>query len=109
MIALIDAHRDVHGVEPICKVLPIAPSTHHAHVARRADPSKASARARRDAALRLEIERVWTQNIRVFCNGPSMSTLFFFLILISFQATFCCSEFPCIPPPGVLLLSAVGA
>ena len=45
MIAFIDDHRDVHGVEPICKVLPIAPSTYHAHAARRADPSPAPARA----------------------------------------------------------------
>jgi hypothetical protein len=35
MIAFIDGHRAVHGVEPICKVLPIAPSTYHAHAARR--------------------------------------------------------------------------
>lgn len=33
MKAFIDAHRDVHGVEPICKVLPIAPSTYYAHAA----------------------------------------------------------------------------
>jgi putative transposase len=66
MIAFIDAHRDVHGVEPICRVLPIAPSTYHAHVARRADPSRAPARARRDAVLRPEIERVWTENFRVY-------------------------------------------
>jgi hypothetical protein len=37
MIAVIDDHRGVHGVEPICKVLPIAPSTYRAHVAKRAD------------------------------------------------------------------------
>jgi putative transposase len=66
MIAFIDAHRDVHGVEPICRLLPIAPSTYHAHVARRADPSKMSARARRDAGLRPEIERVWEENFRVY-------------------------------------------
>ena len=41
MIAFIDDHRAVHGVEPICRELPIAPSTYHAHAARRADPSKA--------------------------------------------------------------------
>ena len=34
MIVFIDDHREVHGVEPICKVLPIAPSTYHAHVAK---------------------------------------------------------------------------
>ena len=39
MIAFIDDHRGAHGVEPICKVLPIAPSTYHAHVAQRADPA----------------------------------------------------------------------
>lgn len=38
MIAFIDAHRELYGVEPICRVLPIAPSTYHAHAARRADP-----------------------------------------------------------------------
>jgi len=42
MIAFIDDHREAHGVEPICKVLPIAPSTYHAHVAKRADPAKLS-------------------------------------------------------------------
>ena len=46
MIAFIDDHRTVHGVEPICKVLPIAPSTYHDHVAKRADPTRLSARAR---------------------------------------------------------------
>ena len=58
MIAFIDEHRAVHGVEPICKVLPIAPSTYHARVAGRADPSKLSARARRDLALHGEVRRV---------------------------------------------------
>ena len=45
MIAFIDDHREAHGVEPICKVLPIAPSTYHDHVAKRVDPSRLSARA----------------------------------------------------------------
>jgi transposase InsO family protein len=66
MIAFIDDHREVHGVEPICKVLPIAPSTYHAHVARRADPSRLSARARRDMALRPEIARVFAENFEVY-------------------------------------------
>ena len=52
MIAFIDDHRGVYGVEPICRVLPIAPSTYHAHAARRADPGRLPPRARRDAALR---------------------------------------------------------
>jgi hypothetical protein len=45
MIAFIDDHRVTYGVEPICKALPIAPSTYHDHVAKRDDPSKLSARA----------------------------------------------------------------
>ena len=48
MIAFIDDHRQAHGVEPICKVLPIAPSTYRAHAAKRADPAKLSARAKQD-------------------------------------------------------------
>ena len=66
MIAFIDDHRAVHGVEPICRELPIAPSTYHAHVVRRADPSKASARARRDSLLRGHVRRVWEENFRVY-------------------------------------------
>ena len=66
MIAFIDDHREVHGVEPICKVLPIAPSTYHAHVAKRANPEKLSARARRDMALKPEIARVFAENFEVY-------------------------------------------
>lgn len=66
MIAFIDDQRAVHGVEPICKVLPIAPSTYHAHVARRRDPLRLSARARRDAALTIEVRRVFEANFRVY-------------------------------------------
>jgi len=64
MIAFIDDHRATYGVEPICKVLPIAPSTYHA--ACRADPKRASARARSDAALSREIRRVWEENFQVY-------------------------------------------
>jgi len=66
MIAFIDDHRGTHGVEPICKVLPIAPSTYHAHVAKRRDPAKLSARARQDAALKIEVRRVFDQNFSVY-------------------------------------------
>jgi len=65
MIAFIDAHRAIHGVEPICKVLSIAPSTYHAHAARRADPAKAPARSRSDAELSMAIRRVWEENFQV--------------------------------------------
>lgn len=50
MVGLIDAHRDAHGVGPICTVLPIAPPTAYEHPAKRADPSRLSERARRDEA-----------------------------------------------------------
>ena len=66
MIAFIDDHRDAYGVEPIRGVLPIAPSTYHAHVARRADPARASARARRDAALSADMRPVREDDFRVY-------------------------------------------
>ena len=66
MIAFIDDHRAVYGVEPICRVLPIAPSTYHAHAARRTDPGKLPARARSDAALMVEIRRVFEANFHVY-------------------------------------------
>jgi hypothetical protein len=66
MIAFIDDHRGSYGVEPICKVLPIAPSTYRAQVARRRDPAKLPARAQRDAALMPEIARVFEENFRVY-------------------------------------------
>jgi putative transposase len=66
MIAFIDDQRAVHGVEPICKVPAIAPSTYHAHAAKRIDPLRLSARARRDVALRIEVRRVFEANFRVY-------------------------------------------
>jgi transposase InsO family protein len=66
MVDFIEAHRDAHGVEPICAVLPIAPSTYYDHLAKRADPSRLSDRARHDEALRPEIRRVFEENWRVY-------------------------------------------
>ena len=64
MIAFIKENRDIGG-EPICKHLPIAPSTFYDHMAKRANPDLLSDRASRDKALRPEIERVWKQNYKV--------------------------------------------
>ena len=64
MIRFVDAYRDDHGVEPICKVLPIAPSTYHAHVARRARPEAAPPRIKRDVMLSGEIRRVFDENFQ---------------------------------------------
>jgi transposase InsO family protein len=66
MIAFIDDHREVYGVEPICRVLPIAPSTYHAHAARRIDPARAPVRVRRDAELCKKISRIFEENFGVY-------------------------------------------
>ena len=66
MVGFIDAHRDAHGVEPICAVLPIAPSTYYERLTKRVDPTRLSDRARRDVALRPEIRRVFEENWRVY-------------------------------------------
>jgi putative transposase len=66
MIAFIDEHRALYGVEPICRVLPIAPSTYHTHAARRADPGRLPARAKRDATLMAEIRRVFEANFHAY-------------------------------------------
>jgi len=66
MIAFIDDNRELHGVEPICSVLPIAPSTYRKHVAQRRDPLRLPARARRDLALKPEIARVFAENFAVY-------------------------------------------
>jgi putative transposase len=66
MISFIDDHRGAHGVEPICKVLPIAPSTYRDHAAKRADPARLSLRARQDLALQPEIARVFAVNFEVY-------------------------------------------
>ena len=66
MIAFIDDQRAGLGVEPICKVLPIAPSTYHDHDAKRRDPLRLSARVRRDLALRIEVRRVFDASYRFY-------------------------------------------
>ena len=66
MTQFIDDHRSDYGVEPICKTLPIAPSTYYARLAEHNDPSKLSARARRDTVLKLEIKRVFKDNRKVY-------------------------------------------
>ena len=62
----VDAHRDTHGVEPICRVLQIAPSGYRRHAARKRNPSLRPARARRDDELIPQIERVWQANFQVY-------------------------------------------
>ena len=66
MVGFIDDHREAYGVEPICEVLPIAPSTYREQKIREKDPTKRPARAVRDAELCEQIERVWKENLGVY-------------------------------------------
>jgi len=66
MVAFIDEHRTGQGVEPICKALPIAPSTYYEHKAKESDPEKLSPRRQRDRTLREAIKRVWENNFSVY-------------------------------------------
>ena len=68
MVTFIDQHRDTYGVEPICAVLPIAPSTYFRRKIHQQAPTTRSARARRDDTLRAAIQRVWDDNAQVY--GP---------------------------------------
>ncbi len=66
MKAFIDEHRGVYGVESICRVLPIAPSTYYAHALRRGAPERRSLRAQRDELLCGHIQRIWEENFQVY-------------------------------------------
>jgi len=66
MTAFIDEHRTEYGVEPICRVLPIAPSTYHERVAQRRNPERQSDRVRRDQDLKPEVVRVFAENFGVY-------------------------------------------
>ena len=66
MVTYIDEYRDRFGVEPICTVLPIAPSTYYEHKAKQRDPDRRSDRSKRDEQLKPEIQRVWEENFRVY-------------------------------------------
>ena len=66
MVSFLDAHRDEYGVEPICKQLPIAPSTYYECKARERDPERMPARFKRDQVLCVEIRRIWDENFQVY-------------------------------------------
>lgn len=66
MISFIDDQRTVYGVESICRVLPIAPSTYYHQLACRADPTKLSPRCQRDVSLKPKIQKVWDENWKVY-------------------------------------------
>jgi len=66
MISFIDEYRSVHGVEPICRTLPIAPSTYYATKAAERTPDRASPRSKQDAALKEVIGKLWKDNHAVY-------------------------------------------
>lgn len=66
MTAFTDDHREAYGVEPICRVLSIAPSSYFERVAQRNDPARLSARAKRNLELKPEVARVFAENYEVY-------------------------------------------
>ena len=66
MTAFIDEHREMYGVEPICRTLQFAPSTYDDRRAVARDPDRASARARSDAALSIKIDAAWDANRKLY-------------------------------------------
>jgi transposase InsO family protein len=66
MVTFIDQQRSAYGVEPICDVLPIAPSTYFRCKVQQRDPSQRSTRAQRDAVLKAIIQRIWTEQHQVY-------------------------------------------
>lgn len=63
MVDFIDEHRREYGVEPICSVLPIAPSTYHEHLRRRREPERRPHRTKRDERLRVEVRRAHRESL----------------------------------------------
>jgi transposase InsO family protein len=66
MVDFIDEHRAKFGVEPICAVLPIAPSVYYEQRRRQRDPARCPLRVRRDHDLCGHIRRVWQANREVY-------------------------------------------
>jgi putative transposase len=63
MVDYPDRHKDVYGIEPICRVLQVAPSTYYA-----AMPRALSARSVRDTVLAPQLNGLWSDNFGVY--GP---------------------------------------
>ena len=66
MVAFIDQYRKTYGVEPICSVLPIAPSTYYRCKDLEQHPDKRSYRVRRYESLEPEVRRVYEENRSVY-------------------------------------------
>ena len=66
MTRFVTEHRHAYGVEPICRVLQIAPSTYYNHAVRQADPERNPNRRWQDQGLAVEVRRVWDENRQVY-------------------------------------------
>jgi putative transposase len=66
MVRFIDDHRATFGVEPICAVLPIAPSVYYEQRARQRCPERRPRRGRQDETVTDHIRRVWHENQEVY-------------------------------------------
>jgi putative transposase len=66
VVGFINDHRETYGVESICRVVPIAPSTYYRHRARQLDPTKRSTRAVRDEVLKAIIQRIWREHDQAY-------------------------------------------
>jgi putative transposase len=66
MISFIDEHRSGLGVEPICRLLPIIPSTYYEVVAKRTDVDRLSAREQNNVTMKVETRRLFNENFKVY-------------------------------------------
>ncbi|GEC62007.1 hypothetical protein GOX01_23380 [Gluconobacter oxydans] len=66
MTAFVDEHRAAYGVEPICKMLQIALSAYYERLRKRREPGRRSVREQRDAELKPEILRVFSEHFGVY-------------------------------------------
>ena len=123
MTTYIDEHKDRFGVEPICAVLPIAPSTYYEQKARQRDPERRPLRAIRDEALKPEVQRVWDENFaQTYEEAASLgfggtqhgeSAVFTYLIPIPPEPSTAFyienfRGFTLVPEPSMALLAIIG-
>lgn len=64
VVCFIDTYREHFGVEPICKVLQLTPSTYYRHKQLEREPDKRSARVKRDEELEIKITEIWEDSFR---------------------------------------------
>jgi transposase InsO family protein len=66
VIDFMEDHHDAYGIEPMCKILRIAPSTWYARKSQKADPEKRSERAKMDDVMSVKIRKVFEDNFSVY-------------------------------------------